>query len=177
MIDFKRGQEGAALIVGLIMLVLLTLMAVTSFNLSKGNLQVVGNMQFRNEALRAAEEMVERAVSTPAALEASSAGDVDVNGDGVADVRVTVTPRLVQAFVKRNSQIVLSEPGQIGCSLGAVQSFGVAGAATGNSLCAAAVYDLAVVATQASTNAKVVLHQGVALQMPADKVCALVSCT
>ncbi|MEK7736556.1 MAG: hypothetical protein AAB319_02190, partial [Pseudomonadota bacterium] len=44
-----RRQRGATLVIGLIMLVLLTLMAVSSFNLGKSNLQIVGNMQFRNQ--------------------------------------------------------------------------------------------------------------------------------
>ncbi len=171
-----RKQEGVTLIVGMIMLILLTLMAVTSFKLGKGNLQIVGNMQFRNETLRAAEEVIEARVSTPTNVVAAWTGSVDINGDSTPDVAVAVTPTLVQAYVKKNSVINLNDPGQLGCTLGTAQVFGVEGAATGNSLCAAALYDLKVVATEAATNAKVELHQGVAIQVPADSVCSLVSC-
>lgn len=171
-----RRQRGATLIIGLIMLVLLTLMAISSFNLGKSNLQIVGNMQYRNETLRAAEQSVETAISTPSAVSVPSSANIDVNGDGVPDVAVNITPRLVQAQVIKNSALSLTDPTQVGCSLGASQSFGVEGAATGNSLCAAAMYDLKVNATEATTNTSVELHQGIALQVPADTVCSLVTC-
>jgi len=171
-----RRQKGATLIVGLIMLVLLTLMAITSFNLGKSNLQIVGNMQFRNETVRAAEEAVEAAISMPGSVTIASASSVDVNADGTADVAITITPALVQAYVKKNSALDLTDPGQLGCTLGQAQSFGVVGAATGNSLCAATLYDLKVVATEAVTNTSVELHQGVSIQVPADTVCSVVAC-
>lgn len=171
-----RRQEGATLLIGLIMLVLLTLMAITSFNLGKSNLQIVGNMQFRSETVRAAEEAVETAISLPGSVSVPSASTVDVNGDGVADVNVTITPTLMQANILKNSALNLSDPGQLGCTLGASQAFGIVGAATGNSLCAATLYDLQVVATEAATNASVELHQGVSIQVPADTVCTLVPC-
>lgn len=171
-----RREKGATLLIGLIMLVLLTLMAITSFNLGKSNLQIVGNMQFRNETVRAAEEAVEAAISLPSSVSIASASNVDVNADGVADVAVTITPTLVQAYVKKNAALNLSDPGQLGCTLGQAQSFGVVGAATGNSLCAATLYDLRVVAREAATNTTVELHQGVAVQVPADTVCSVVPC-
>ena len=133
--SIMRAQEGATLIVGLIMLVLLTLMAVTSFTLGKGNLQVVGNMQYQNETQRAAEEFIERVISSPTAVTQITTGTVDVNGDGIPDVTVTVTPKLVKAYVKLNKDIVLTDAAQVGCTLGAAQTFGVEGASTGVSLC------------------------------------------
>ena len=171
-----RRQKGATLLIGLIMLVLLTLMAVSSFRLGRSNLQIVGNMQFRNETLRAAEQAVEVAVSKPASVYTPSASNIDVNGDGTPDVAVTITPTLTQGYVKKNSAINLSDPGQLGCTVGQAQAFGVVGAATGNSLCAATLYDLKVVAKEASTNTTVELHQGISIQVPADSVCSLVPC-
>ena len=171
-----RRQKGATLLIGLIMLVLLTLMAITSFNLGKSNLQIVGNMQFRNETVRAAEEAVEAAISMPTGVSVASASSIDVNGDGIADVAITITPTLLQAHVKKNSALDLTDAGQLGCTLGQSQSFGVVGAATGNSLCASTLYDLKVVAKEAATNASVELHQGVSVQVPADTVCSLVPC-
>ena len=171
-----RRQKGATLLIGLIMLVLLTLMAITSFNLGKSNLQIVGNLQFRNETVRAAEEAVEAAISKPDSVTIASTSTVDVNADGTPDVSVTVTPTLLQAHVKKNSALDLSDPGQLGCTLGQAQAFGVVGAATGNSLCASTLYDLRVVAREAATNTSVELHQGVSVQVPADTVCSLVTC-
>ena len=166
--NFKK-QEGATLLIGLIMLILLTLMAVTTFNLGKGNLQIVGNMQFRNETLRTAEKAVETAISSPTGVTVGStrsAGGIDV----------TVTPTLVQAHVKKNSAINLGNSAELGCTLGAAQTFGVDGAATGNSLCATTLYNLRVTADDTVTNASVVMDQGVSVQVSADKVCSLVPC-
>ncbi|TLY72603.1 MAG: hypothetical protein E6K46_03125 [Gammaproteobacteria bacterium] len=47
MTRFPGRQRGATLIVSLIMLLLITLLAVSSFTLGKANLQIVGNMQQR----------------------------------------------------------------------------------------------------------------------------------
>ena len=171
-----RHQKGATLLIGLIMLVLLTLMAVTSFNLGKSNLQIVGNMQFRNETVRAAEEAVELAISTANSVTVASTSTVDVNGDGAPDVAVKITPALVQAFVIKNTQIRLTNANELGCTLGQAQAFGVVGAATGNSLCADTLYDLKVEAKEAATNTSVELHQGVSIRVPADTVCAVVTC-
>lgn len=171
-----RRQKGATLLVGLIMLVLLTLMAVTSFRLGKSNLLIVGNMQFRNETVRAAEEAVEVAISTPTSVIGPSTGSIDVNADGVADVTYDVTPALVQAYVRTNSSLVLTNANDLGCALGQLQTFGVVGAATGNSLCAQTLYDLKVEAAQLTTNTRVELHQGVAIQVPADSICGVVTC-
>ena len=167
-----RNQKGATLLIGLIMLVLLTLMAVTSFNLGKSNLQIVGNMQFRSEAEHAAEEAVELAISTPSSVTVPSTSSVDVNADGTPDVSVTITPTLVQANIQKNNT-----PGlDLGCTLGQSQAFGIVGAATGNSLCASTLYDLKAVAKEAATNASVELHQGVSITVPADTVCNVVPC-
>ena len=171
-----RRQSGATLLIGLIMLVLLTLMATTTFRLGKSNLQVVGNMQFRNETVRAAEEAVEVAISSPTSVSVASTSSIDVNADGTPDVSITITPTLMQAHVKKNSALDLTDSGQLGCTLGQAQAFGVVGAATGNSLCASTLYDLRVVAREAATNTSVELHQGVSVQVPADSVCLLVPC-
>ncbi|TAK65663.1 MAG: hypothetical protein EPO19_16795 [Betaproteobacteria bacterium] len=175
-----RRQRGATLLVGLIMLVLLTLMAVTSFRLGKSNLQIVGNMQYRTETVRAAEEAVEAAISLPTSISVASTANVDVNADGTPDVAVSITPVLVQAHVLTNASLNLTDPDpakrQHGCALGQAQAFGVVGAAVGNSLCARTLYDLRVLATEASTNTSVEIHQGISVQVPADSVCSVVPC-
>ena len=53
-LQYSGRQQGAALIVGLIMLLLLTLMVTAAFTLSGVNLKAVGNMQSRAEATAAA---------------------------------------------------------------------------------------------------------------------------
>jgi Tfp pilus assembly protein PilX len=66
MFILKRSQRGVTLLVTLIMLILITIMVTTAFTLSNSNLKSVGNMQFRNEALAAANVAIEQQVSSAA---------------------------------------------------------------------------------------------------------------
>lgn len=57
-------QKGISLIVGLIMLVLITLMVVTSFNIAGSHLMVVNNSQIQTELEAAANAAIEQAISS-----------------------------------------------------------------------------------------------------------------
>lgn len=61
---FTRRQRGATLLVTLIMLVVLTLFAVTGFNLSSVNLKIVGNFQQQKEAESVVQDALERVMSS-----------------------------------------------------------------------------------------------------------------
>jgi len=100
-----RAQRGATLIVGLIMLVLITLVVTAAFTISGGNLRAVGNMQFRNEAIAAANAATEEVLnslltggSTAAPPSQTIAVDIDKNGKN--DYSVTIaTPTCIRASV------------------------------------------------------------------------------
>lgn len=86
-----RGQKGATLIVGLIMLLLFTLMISSAFMMSSTNLKAVGNMQSRSEALAAANMAINLVLSneftdSPAAAEE----EIDLNDDGTVDYTVAI---------------------------------------------------------------------------------------
>lgn len=106
----RRTQQGATLIVGLIMLVLLTLVVTSAFMLSSGNLKSVGNMQFRNEAIAAANVAIEQIISSDfTTLPASSIIPVDIDQDGTNDYTVNImTPVCVQAVSISTSIATLS---------------------------------------------------------------------
>lgn len=91
--DFSK-QTGATLVVGLIMLVAITLLMISAFSLSGGNLKAVGNMQFRNEAIAAANIVIEQTINLNfAALDPAdypAAVDVDIDQDDTADYVVTI---------------------------------------------------------------------------------------
>jgi Tfp pilus assembly protein PilX len=91
--DFSE-QTGATLVVGLIMLVAITLLMISAFSLSGGNLKAVGNMQFRNEAIAAANIVIEQTINLNfAALDPAdypAAVDVDIDQDDTADYVVTI---------------------------------------------------------------------------------------
>jgi len=64
----KRKQSGAALVVGLVMLSILTLLAITAMNTSSTELIMAGNEQFRERAFQAAEAGVEMATKNLASV-------------------------------------------------------------------------------------------------------------
>ncbi|RJG14671.1 hypothetical protein [Massilia cavernae] len=176
-------QQGITLIMALIMLVVLTLLALTSFNLNQSNLQVVSNMQQREEVTAAAREVIEETISntrffeSPANVLANPCGAnntrcIDVNGDGANDITVAITPapNCVKAQAIKSSDLNLEEPEDIGCTLGANQNFGTAGASTGNSACANSVWDVHVVATDTATEAQVEVTQGVAVRVAEEDI-------
>ena len=60
-----RNQQGAALVIGLILLVVLTILAVSGVFTSTMELRMVGNMQNQERAFQAAEVAVEDALANP----------------------------------------------------------------------------------------------------------------
>lgn len=176
-------QRGITLIMALVMLVVLTLLALTSFNLTRSNLQIVSNMQQREEAVAAAREVIEETISstrlfeTPANILPNPCGApnqrcIDVNGDGANDVTVAITPapRCVKAQAIKSTELDLADADDLGCTLGANQNFGTAGATTGNSACANSIWDVHVVATDAVTEAKVEVTQGIAVRVAEEDI-------
>lgn len=177
------GEAGAILVISLIMLILMTLLAVSVFNLGKGDFQVIGNAQRQNEALVAAQETIEAAISTtrlfespanifPAPCAGANTKCVDSNGDGQMDVTVTLTPTpsCVKAATVKSVALNLSNAEDVGCAVSAAQSFGVAGAATGDSLCADSLWEVAAVAVDTQAQATVTVTQGVAVRVSTDNI-------
>lgn len=188
MISTRKRQAGTTLVIGMIMLVLMTLLAVTSFNLGRGEFQIISNMQFQSEAASAAQMALEQVVSnlnftsSPAnvfATPCSGANTIcfDNNGDGTNDVTVTIKSRsdparpvCVAAKIIKNASLVLSNPDDLGCAAGAGQSFGVVGTATGDSLCADSVWDVQAEAVDSVTQAKATITQGIAVRVSSDNI-------
>ena len=67
----RRGQRGISLVLGMIMLVLLTLLALSAFQASNVNLRIAGNMQVRQEILSATQTAIENVLSTPTFVDPS----------------------------------------------------------------------------------------------------------
>jgi Tfp pilus assembly protein PilX len=84
-----RSQRGAALVISLIMLTVITVMVTSAFTLSATNLQSVGNRQLRGEAVAAANKAIEQIVSSPFANAPKAESiDVDIDNDGKTDYTV-----------------------------------------------------------------------------------------
>lgn len=92
-------QRGAALIVGIIMLVLITLMLIMALNLGTSNFRAMSNMQFRNEAVAAANRAIELVISSPFTnAPAAETITVDMDNNGVTDYTVQIAvPQCVYA--------------------------------------------------------------------------------
>lgn len=179
----RRREAGITLVMALIMLVLLTLLALTSFNLGNSNLQIVGNMQQREQTIAAANEVLEETISntkffqTPQAAVPDPCGGpnqrcIDTNGDGKEDVHVVLTPAptCAKAKIIKTSELDVHSVEDQHCSGDNGQNFGVVGAATGDSECANTVWDLNAVATDVATGATVKVTQGVAVRVAKDDV-------
>lgn len=86
-----RAQRGAVLVVGLILLVMITLMTVTAQNVSTINLKTVGNMQFRDESIAAANRAIAQVLSSPfTGAPVAQAINVDIDNDDDTDYVVSV---------------------------------------------------------------------------------------
>jgi len=92
-------QSGTALVVGMIMLVLITLMLVTALNLGTTNFRAMSNMQFRSEALAAANKAIEQVISSPfTASPTAEIINVDLDNDATTDYLVEIAvPQCVYA--------------------------------------------------------------------------------
>jgi Tfp pilus assembly protein PilX len=102
-----RGQRGATLVVGLIMLTLITLMVTSAFSLSVSQLKSVGNMQFRNEAIAASNKAIEQVLSSSFTTSpVAESVNVDLNNDGTADYVVAIAvPTCVRATVASTASL------------------------------------------------------------------------
>ena len=141
------SQRGATLIIGLIMIVLITLIVVNAFTLSSSNLKSVGNMQVRDEAIAAANQAVERLISSTFTTSlGSQTFTVDIDKNGTDDYSVAIAvPTCIRA-----TQASASAPSDV--ELGAAMS----AASTWNT-----DWDIDSTVTDAATGAAVRIKQGV----------------
>jgi Tfp pilus assembly protein PilX len=186
MTRIRSRQRGVTLFFALIFLVLLTLLAVTTFNVGKSSMQIVGNFQHHNDVLAAAQEAIEEAISTTRLMlnpggiylvpgTANNTRCVDVNGDGVTDVNVTLTPTptCVKAQAVKNRQLVITSPTSpdLACTVSPTPgSSGVPAIPSGNSFCADTIWEVSAVAADTVTQARTTVTEGVAVRVKTDTV-------
>jgi Tfp pilus assembly protein PilX len=151
-----RSQQGATLLVTLIMLIMLTLFAISAMNTSTTNLMMVGNMQARFEALDATQSAIDSTISTTSFIDTPANAIVgcaganttctDLNGDGNPEYTTTLSPApaCVQARAIRTDELNPDLPDDLACFV--QQNPGLAavsGAATpGMSLCGQTVWEI-----------------------------------
>ena len=99
----RPSEAGATLVVSLIMLTLITLMIMAALAIGGANFRTVTNMQFRDEAIAAANKAIDQVVSSPFALDPPAAAEtieVDLDNDGTPDYEVDIAePQCLRATV------------------------------------------------------------------------------
>jgi len=189
-------QQGATLLLVLIMLIMLTLFAVSAMNQGTMNLKVVGNQQTRSEALDASQWVIDKVISTTQFID--SPGNAipnpcngtyntlcfDMNGDGKYDYTTTLTPnpQCVQARSLKVGELRLKDATgkfdptseDVACLQAQQQgAFGISGAAAaGDSLCANTVWEITAQtlssgSTVATSSVNMTTTQGVAVRVKA----------
>lgn len=146
----KRAQRGAITIfVCMMMMIFMTLMVVTAYSFSTVNLQAVGNAQVREEAIAAAQSVIEQVVASSFTDDPSVAFltdfPVDINADDTTDYLVNLVVPVCVRATRANSQTASSVtlPGMT-----AVDAWNT-------------VWELDATATDTSTGASVRVRQGV----------------
>lgn len=146
-------QRGATLLLSLIMLVVLTLFALTAINLSTNNLRIVGNMQRQLEATSAAQMAIEQFIGNlnnfTAAPTTNTTIAIDLNNDGTTDFSVLISPPACKYMA--------NAPGY---------SYAFSGSAPQNTL-----WDIQAVATDNLSGATVTVHQGIKVLLGAGATC------
>lgn len=171
-----NGQRGVVLPIALIMLVMMLLVAIVSFNMGRQNTIIAGNMQHKAEVVNSANQAVEEVISkttfitNPNAALPGNKTSYDVNGDGKNDITVTLNPPpcVKKAQVIKNAELSISNVNDAACIVGATQNLGVEGAATGDSLCANTVWEINAVAEDNVTGAAATVTTGVGVRVAAD---------
>lgn len=178
----RAAQRGATLIVGLIMLLLVTLLAVAGVRMTTTQVQVTANEQFRADASAAANYALDLALNTPnftnpallPALPAVSTQQVTHAEDPQAlAVSYQPAPQCQRFRYLKNSELVVensaspdatclrsSTPGSI-----AIVHTGASGSAEDNSLCVTTLWELGARVEDPQTGANVTVIQGVEIRM------------
>lgn len=147
----RRAERGAALVVSLILLTLITMMLASAFTLSTTNSKSITNTQIRNEGIAAANAAIEQVVSSPFTdAPTAESINVDINNDGVVDYTVNfAVPKCISATTITPTALPVSS-----LSLGG--SFASTAANYYQT-----VWDLDATVTDVASGASLHLHQGI----------------
>jgi Tfp pilus assembly protein PilX len=185
----RQKQKGVTLVLSLIMLVLLTIMALSSFTIGKSSLQIVDNAQQQAQAQNAAQAILDQVVSTPAFVEApgnvldnsncpagvtapANSRCFDLYGDGKTVIVVAMSPQPFCTQVKAipAASLDLTKEQDQACTVEEKQQFGVDGVVSGASMCSDSMWEINAQATEQVSQAKAVVTQGVEMRVSNDAV-------
>lgn len=174
---FKVNQQGATLMIAMILLILMSLFAASAFKSSMGNLRIIGNMQSRQEAIAVGQKALEKTLSSsefsrnPVGVAATPV-TVDIDGNGTVDYTATLSPKPHCYRTKpiKSSELNPALAADRSCMKSSVTQQGGldvpnAEAEAGNSLCANSEWNISAQVLDARSGAKVVINEGVAVRV------------
>ena len=97
-------QQGISLVISLIMLVVMTLMTISYVNSSTSTIRVVGNMQAQDEAMSAAQLVIENSLNSLNTFTAPAlvSQNVDLDNDGIPDYAVVLQPPMCMSHTVKS---------------------------------------------------------------------------
>ena len=169
-------QAGATLLVALVMLVILTLFAITAINFTNINTKIVGNTQLKKEAEAASQQAIEQVISTDFTTNPQpSTVNIDINNDGTNDYAVAVpAPACLVSLPIKLVNLDIAKTDDRPCfASGKVTTSGYVGAASGGaSLCSNTQWDVQATVTDPNSGAKVTTHQGISKRVAVGTPCS-----
>lgn len=163
-----RAQRGITMLIAMIILVMVTLLAVTSFRVSNTNLKIVSSMQGRQEAVASAQAAIEQVISTAyfteePAIVAATPVLIDLNYDGKTDYDVKIAlPTCQRGRPTLAAQLDLNNVNDRKC-LGTARL----GAGQLPSFCSDTIWEVSASAADKVTGASTTVRQGVGLRVSA----------
>lgn len=166
-------QTGASLIVSIIMLAVLGLLVVSAMKASNMNLRVAGNMQSQAEATAAAQQAIEKVISTTISETPSYTQPIDINNDGTDEYAVTVAKPVCSGSDPITAQNTAMADLPLECLVsGDSENAGIINDGKESALlCQRQQWDVAAGVTDARTGAQAAIHQGVAQIIIAGSSC------
>lgn len=179
-----KRERGFVLAIALVMLVILTMLVVSAWRFGNTSLKVAGNMQVKEEAVAAAQQVTEQVISTnfTTTLDASPPEwpkqiDVDINRDGNADYKVDVpTPACTSTRPLQSADLDSTNADDASCIPSATANNtgliinGVV-MAQGQSWCNQQTWNVEARVTDVVTGATAATHQGVAMRTKVGTAC------
>jgi hypothetical protein len=176
----RQRQHGAALFAVLVLLFVMGWFALSAFRISTQQLQIVGNNQAEQQATAAAQQAIDRTISSNA-FSKDPAGvaripvAVDVDGDGDDEFTATLAPapKCIRVRPIKTMELDIARAADRVC----LQSSGGSGnlvvmpgtpVAAGDSMCANSEWNIAAAVSDSTTNTSVTVQQGVAIRVVAS---------
>jgi hypothetical protein len=170
---YRHKERGSSLFIGLIMLVLMTLLAISAFQSSNVNLRIVGNMQTRQEILAAVQSATEQVISTPTFIKTTPPNaTVTLNGASYTVDFATVPPACVGVVDIPSEDLDPTNADDALCiPSGQIKQSGifVSGTPLPPSYCANTKWELTAKVGDANTGADTTFAQGVAVRISKPK--------